>query len=328
MSEFALVSSRRSKIEALVAKGSRRAKLVLEAINSLPMYISATQIGITLVSLALGWIGEPALAHLFSDVLEPHLPGHILFISSHIVALTVSFFVITFLQIVFGELAPKTTALQHPEKFAARIIIPLMIFTTIFRPFVLLLSISANSILRVFGVSTTIKKSVYTEEEIKIILNQSAKGGEIDQGEVDIINRLFQLGDLPISRIVIPFKEVVAFSSKMGVLEIAKQITEDNVHTRFPIYEGQRTNIIGYIIVTDLYLFAKTLLEDTPVSQTDLLRHPLLINEGKRIDDVLTEMKVKGSHLAIVVNKNQRMIGIVSIEDIIENLVGELEEKE
>lgn len=327
MSEFSLVSSRRSKIETLANSGNKPAQLVLYALNSLATYISATQFGITLASLALGWLGEPALAHFFSDVLEPHMPVSILFVSSHIIALTISFFVITFLQIVFGELAPKTTALQKPEKIATIIIIPLMIFTTIFRPFVWLLSGTAGLLLGIFGVSTHIKKSIYTEEEIKIILSQSAKGGEIDQQEVEIINRVFRIGDLPISRIMVPKKEVVAFASSEGVVKIAKHITTRNLHTRFPIFENTLDTIIGYVAVTDIYVYEKTLLEDTPVSKTNLIRKTIFIHEGKRIDDVLTQMKEEGVHLAIVVNSNKKMVGILSIEDIIESLVGEIKER-
>ena len=328
MSEFALVSSRRSKLEAMASKGHSTAGLVLQAYNSLSTYISATQFGITLASLALGWLGEPALAHFFEDFLEPHMPATILLVSSHIVALTISFFVITFLQIVFGELAPKTTALQKPEKIATIIIIPLMIFTTIFRPFVWLLSVTAGFILGIFGISTHIKKSIYTEEEIKIILMQSAKGGEIDQQEVEIINRLFRIGDLPISRIMVPKKEVVAFPYNVAILEIAKKITKKNLHTRFPVYKGSLNEIVGYVAVTDIYVYEKTLAQYSPVNQTDLIRKTIFIPEGKRIDDVLTLMKEKGVHLAIIVDSTKKMVGIVSIEDIIESLVGEIKEKE
>lgn len=326
ISEFSLVSSRRSKIEALANKGNKPAQLVLKAYNSLATYISATQFGITLASLALGWLGEPALANIFSILLEPHLPMQILFLSSHIVALTVAFIVITFLQIVFGELAPKTTALQKPEELAIVIIIPLMIFTAIFKPFIALLSIAAGGLLGIFGLSQHIKRSVYTEEEIKIILSQSAKGGEIDQEEVDIINRVFRIGDLPIARIMVPKKDVIAFPSDAGVWKVAKQITEKNLHTRFPIYKDTMDSVIGYTAVTDIYVYSKTLSEDMPIGKTELLRKTIFIPEGKRIDDVLTFMKLEGVHLAIVVNENKKMVGIVSIEDIIESLVGEIRE--
>lgn len=328
LSEFSLVSVRKTRIEELAKRKNNSAKMVLSALNNLPTYISATQFGITLSSLALGWLGEPALAHVFGIFLEPHLPTHLLFISSHAIAIMLSFIFITFLQIIFGELAPKTTALQKPERFAFVVIAPLMIFTTIFRPFVWILSLSAGLLLRLIGVSPSITRPVHTEDEIKLILAQSAKGGEIDEQEVDIINRVFRLGDLPISTIMVPKKHVIAFEGKTGVQEIAKKITQENLHTRFPIYDKVRDAIIGYVAVTDVYVLAKALHTDIAISQTDLLRKTLHIHEEKRIDDVLSLMKKSGVHLGIVVNSKNSMIGIVSVEDIIESLVGELQENQ
>lgn len=328
MSEFSLVSVRRTRIEELAKRGHRGAQMVLSALNDLPTYISATQFGITLASLALGWLGEPALAHVFAIVLEPHLPTHWLFISSHAIAITISFIIITFLQIIFGELAPKTTALQKPEKLVFFIITPLKIFTAIFKPFVWILSISAGLLLRIIGISQEIKHTVHTEEEIKLILSQSAKSGEIDQQEVDIIYRVFRIGDLPISTIMVPRKEVIAFKATTGIQEIAKDITEENLHTRFPIYGKNLDDVIGYVSVMDMYVFAKALSQDKSVGETDLIRKTLHINENKRIDDVLSLMKRTGVHLGIIVNGKEQMVGLVSIEDIIESLVGELKEQE
>ncbi len=328
LSEFSLVSVRRTRIEELARSGHRGAKLVLSALNDLSTYISATQFGITLVSLALGWLGEPALAHVFAIILEPHMPLRMLFISSHAIAIATAFIVITFLQIIFGELAPKTTALQKSEKLVFLIITPLMAFTTLFKPFIWFLSASSGFLLSISGIAEDSKRTVHTEEEIKLILSQSAKSGEIDQQEVDIIYRVFKIGDLPISTIMVPKKDVIAFGIHTGIQEIAKDITEENLHTRFPIYERNLENVKGYVSVTDMYVFAKTLHQDKKVGETDLIRKIMSINENKRIDNVLSLMKKTGVHLAIITNASGKMVGLVSIEDIIESLVGELEEQE
>ncbi|HEX7042014.1 MAG TPA: hemolysin family protein [Patescibacteria group bacterium] len=326
--EFSLVSVRKTRMEELASSGNRRAKMVIYAINNLSTYLSATQFGITLASLALGWLGEPTLARFFASLFESSLPGHILFLSSHIIAIAVAFAAITFLQIIFGELAPKTTALQNPEKLVFIVIVPLMAFTAIFKPFVWFLKIAATGLLRLFGISSKTKNRIHSEEEIKLILSQSAKMGEIDQHEADIIYRVFKIGDLPISTIMVPKKEVIAFSKDTGVWKIAKDITEDTLHTRFPIFNGNLDTVVGYVSVTDMYVFSKTLKEDIPVEKTDLIRKTLHIHENKRIDDVLTLMKQTGVHLGIVVDSHDKTKGIVSIEDIIESLVGELKEQE
>ena len=328
LSEFSLVSVRRTRMEELAKRGHRRAKMVLNALNNLHTYISATQFGITLASLALGWLGEPALAHILSIIFEPFLPAHILFVSAHVIAVAVAFVLITFLVIIFGELAPKTTALQRAEKLVFFIITPLMVFTAIFRPFIWLLSITAGALLKVFGISQKIQHNVHTEDEIKLILSQSAKSGEIDQQEVDIIYRVFRIGDLPIATIMVPRRDVVAFQESVGIQEIAKNIDEESLHARFPIYKTNLNDVVGYVSVMDMYVFAKALSQDMPVGKSDLLRKTLHIHEDKRIDDVLSLMKKTGIHLAIVVNKHNTMLGLVSIEDIIESLVGELKEQE
>lgn len=328
LSEFSLVSVRRTRMEELAKRGNKRARMVLAALDDLPTYISSTQFGITLVSLALGWMGEPILAHLLDISLEPYMPSHILFLSSHLLAISLAFVLITFLVIIFGELTPKTTALQKSEKLVFFIITPLMLFTGIFRPFIWALRSTAGVLVRIFGISSEIGHTVHTEEEIKLILSQSAKSGEIDQQEVDIIYRVFKIGDLPVSTIMVPKRDVVAFSATTGVQEIAKDITEENLHTRFPIYEKNLDRMIGYVSVMDMYVFAKALREDKKVRETELIRKTLFISENKRIDDVLSLMKKTGVHLAIVTNAANNMVGIVSIEDIIESLVGELKEQE
>lgn len=327
LSEFALVGVRKTRMEELARRGHKSAQRVLSALNNLPTYFSATQVGITIASLALGWLGEPALAKVFTVLLEPHLPSHILFISSHAIAITLSFLLITYLQIIFGELAPKTTALQQSEKLVFLIITPLIIFTTIFKPFVWLLRISSVALLQILHISSSGKKSVHTEEEIKLILAQSAKSGEIDAHEVEMINRVFQIGDLPIQLIMIPIHDVIAFNEMDSIKHIAASIREENMHTRFPVYEYSKKNIVGYIGMIDIYIVANELMGDKQLKDTQLIQPITKVEETTRIDDVLVLMKKKGMHLGVVVNKKQETVGIVSIEDIIESLVGEIKEK-
>lgn len=326
LSEYALVSVRKTRIQVLIKQKNKNAKTLQYALDHLPTYISATQLGITIASIALGWLGEPTLAQLFSTLFPFFLSFPALYAYYHLLAIACALLLITFLEIIFGELAPKTTALQKPEKIAFLIIIPLTVFTVIFKPFILFLEWSAQVILNLFHISMQgERKSIHSEEEIKMILAQSAQGGAIDQHEVDLINRVFAIGDLPIQTIMTPLREVIAFNNNDTVREVAKEITEKNIHAHFPIYETKKDNIIGYVSVIDIYELAKELEKDRILSQTRLVRTIVSIDSQMRIDDVLVFMKTKGIHFGQII-KGKSTIGIISIEDIIESLIGEINE--
>lgn len=326
LSEYALVSVRKTRIEELVNQGNKNAQTVLYALNHMPMFISATQLGITIASIALGWLGEPTLAHFFAILFPSLLSSPIFSVYSHILAIVISFLIISFLEIIFGELAPKTTALQNPEPIAFIIIFPLTLFTTIFKPFIWLLQKTSSFVLGIFHISSSAKKTnILSEEEIKMILSQSAEGGVIDQHEVDLISHVFKIGDLPIETIMTPLEKVIAFSEDSRVKEVAKEITERNIHTRFPIYRDTIENIIGYIAVIDIYELASK--RDKMLNKTNLIRKILTIQEGMRIDDALVSMKKMGNHVGIVKDSQGNAVGLVSIEDIIESLVGKIKKE-
>lgn len=246
-SEFSLVAVRNTRVDELVKKGSRRAKLLRGALDELDTYISATQLGITLASLGLGWIGEPAIAHF----LEPYfhfLPQNLAFVSSHAIAVTIAFTIITVLHIVLGELAPKTIALQRSESTSLLIITPLVFFARIFKPFIWLLNGAGQLVVKMFGLNLVDERQlVHSEDEIKSILRQSSQGGRIPSKEVDMVYNVFQLGDIPVRVIMVPRTEVLAFSSSTTLSEIAKKV-ENHPHSRFPIYEQTIDSIIGFIL--------------------------------------------------------------------------------
>lgn len=324
-SEFSLVAVRKTRIDELVRKGNRAAILVQRALNNLESFISATQLGITIASLALGWIGEPAISHFIEPYLQ-FLPENIAAFSSHTVSVALAFSLITFLHIVLGELAPKTIALQRAEITSLIIIAPLTFFATIFKPFIWILNGAGTYMLRTFGFKPPKgHQLVHSEEEIKMLLNQSAESGVIPQKEADMVYSVFRLGDIPVKQIMIPRTEIVAFNVSLTLHEVVKRI-ERHPHSRFPVYERSIDNIIGFIHVKDVY---KTILkekDDKKLSE-QFIRKIISVPETKRIDEVLLDMRRKRIHIAVVNDEYGGTSGIITLEDIIESLVGDIQDE-
>jgi CBS domain containing-hemolysin-like protein len=326
--EFALVAVRKTRIEELVKKGNTRAKLVQKAIPHLDTYISATQFGITLSSLALGWIGEPAIARFLEPLLHAYLPSSAAVITSHGVAFTIAFSIITFLHIVLGELAPKSIALQKPEQTSLLIIAPLTLFATVFRPFVALLNGAGGLVLRLIGFPLPDgHTTVHSEEEIKLILTESAQQGAIEKEEAEMVRGALRFDDVPVSHVMIPRQDMIAFDIHTPLKE-AIQKAEKNLHSRFPVYKDSIDTIVGFVHIKELYkrAFTEAKKEGT-LAATPLIRTILKVPETHFIDDVLLAMRKRRVHIAIVQNTEGKTAGVVTLEDILESLVGEIQDE-
>lgn len=324
-SEFALVAVRKTRINELVQKRKYGAKLLQRAINDLDKYISATQLGITIASIALGWVGEPFIAHLLQSYVGV-FPLQFREFYLHTVSFLLSFAFITFLHIVFGELVPKTIALQKAEKTALFVIFPLQLFMTVFKPFIWLLQITAHVVLSPFGLGSRIKERPHSEEEVKMILTQSSKAGSIPKKEVDMVYGVFSLGDIPIKKIMTPKHKVIAFDSKFPLFEVIKRV-EKNPHSRFPIYRKSFNQIIGFIHIKDIYNTALQGQQHRTIEATKVIRGVLKVSEAVEADKVMKEMRDKRIHMAVLYNKKKNTVGIVTLEDILENVVGEIEDE-
>lgn len=342
-SEFSLVGVRKTRIDVLVKKGNRSAKLVQKSISHLDTFISATQLGITLSSLALGWIGEPAIAHFLEPFFDNFLPDRLAFVSSHTAAIAIAFSIITFLHIVLGELAPKTIALQKAEATSLLIIGPLMVFTTVFKPFIWVLNGAGNLVLKLVGFSAPSgHQLVHSEEEIKMILAQSAEMGAIEKEEAKMVYSVLRLGDTPVREIMVPKKDVIAFEINTPLRDVVG-LAEKNLHSRFPVYKKTLDNIVGFIHIKDVYKivlgtrkiipitqFYKTVFRrsgDQTISQSGSSRGILKVKDLRKIDDVLIDMRKERVHIAAVINKRGRTVGIVTMEDVLESLVGEIHDE-
>lgn len=322
-SEFALVGVRKSRIETLAKSGDRRAQRLLPLVNNLNAYISATQLGITLASLALGWIGEPAVAHL----LEAPLHGRVSEAVLHTIAFAIAFSIITFLHIVLGELAPKTLALERAERTALAIALPLQIFYKVFRWPIQLLDWAGTRTVRLFGLHpSSSHASIYTEDELRQLIDISHQSGHLEAEEQRLINRVFDFSDAQVREAMVPRPSIAALPVSATLAE-TKEALRNLGYSRLPVYEHVLDNIVGVLVRRD---FEPFLDHSAPPESFDLrkLVHPAqFIPATARLGAALKQMQAKRTHLAFAVDEHGGIEGIVTLEDLLEEIVGEINDE-
>jgi CBS domain containing-hemolysin-like protein len=319
-SEFALVAARRSRIQQMVAEGDGPARHVLAAIEQLDRYISATQLGITLASLALGWIGEPALAALLDRVFLAagvRLPAG----SEHLYAsIVTAFVIITFLHIVLGELAPKSLALAAPEKVSRVIARPLGWFAWAMWPFVWLLNGAANRLLRLFGVEPMSESHlVHSPEELRLLVTQSHEHGQLDESDRAMLQGVFDFHRKRARDVMLPRTKVVALPLDATEAQVWSVVRSER-YSRYPVYRDTLDDIVGVFLAKDLWLH-----DDLgPFSLQACLREALYVPQGRPAELVLNELQRTRAHLAVVLDEHGGTAGIVTLEDLVEEIVGDI----
>jgi CBS domain containing-hemolysin-like protein len=319
-SEFALVGARRTRIDALADAGNARAKLARGAIQHLDHYISGTQLGITLASLALGWVGESTIAaiiiQLFSDLDSPWN-----LIAGHTVAIAISFAAITFLHIVLGELAPKSLALLFPESVSMWTAGPLIVFAKIFTPFIHFLNGSANLILRAVGLRAPREaERVHRPEEIEMLLAQTYEHGLLAQEPVEMIRGVFDLSETTAAEVMTPRIQIMAAPNTTDA-ESLENLFVDSGHSRLPVYEGSVDHIIGIVLARDVWRARR---DRRQFNLSALIRPVPFVPETKDLEHLLREMQREGTHIAIVLDEYGGTAGLVTVEDVLEQIVGEI----
>lgn len=319
-SEFALVGVRRSRIETLAAGGSRNARRLLHLLDHLNAYISATQLGITMASLALGWIGEPVFAHL----LEAPLKGRVSEVTLHTISFAVAFSIITFLHIVLGELAPKTLALERAEKVALAISWPMETFYKIFRWPIRLLDWSGTRVVRLFGLHPTSEHaSVYTEDELRRLVDISRQSGQLEQEEQQFIHRVFEFSEAEVREAMVPRTQVTALPVSAS-LEDARSLFLSTGYSRLPVYGDDRDQILGLLFRKDLDMGR---MEQNGFELKKLLRPPTFIPASASLGEALRQMQSARVHFVFVVDEHGGVEGIVTLEDLLEEIVGEINDE-
>lgn len=320
--EFALVGARRTRIDGLAAKGSRRAKIARDAITHLDHYISATQLGITLASLGLGWVGESTLAVIFTQVFGG-LPDPINVLAAHGVAATIAFALITVMHIVLGELAPKSVALLYPEEVSLWTAGPLIVFSRVFTPFIHLLNGSANLLLKALGMqAATELERIHRPEEIEMLLDQSYESGLLSKEPVDMIRGVFDLSETNAGEVMTPRTEVVALDVNSTVDQAADAILSAR-HSRLPVYEENLDHVVGLVLARDVWEAQREGQDDL----AGLIRPATFVPQSKTVEDLLRDMQQDQIHIAVVVDEFGGTAGIVTIEDLVEEIVGEIRDE-
>ncbi|HAW07945.1 MAG TPA: hemolysin [Bacteroidetes bacterium] len=321
--EFAIVKVRPSTVELAVRSGSKIAMISQHIITHLNTYLSATQLGVTIASLALGWIGESVVAEIIVDLMA--IFGiNVTSAVSHQISFPLAFLTITFLHIVFGELAPKSLAIQYPEKVTNFISIPLRGFQIVFGPIVWALNSFANLVIKLCGIEiTTESASVHSPEELMVIVEESSQKGVIANEEQQMIENVFELSDTPVRQIMVPRNKIVLVRIDSTPEEILEIFTIEG-YSRMPVYEDSIDNIVGVVYAKDLI---NIFLNKNTIILKDIIRPPFFVQEDDKINIILRKMQINHAHLAIVIDEFGGTAGIVSMEDILEELVGEIQDE-
>lgn len=323
--EFALVKVRKTRIDQLVEEGKKAAKTVQSEINHLDNYIAATQLGITLASLALGWIGEPALAGLVEPVVEA-VAGHEAAALSHTIAFIISFALITIFHIVLGELVPKSIALQRAEATSLFVARPLYIFAQVFKPFIKLMNSIGNGIVRLLGMNTANEHgSVHSVAELEMLVSESREAGLLDNQEEVMLRRVFDFGEKDANEVMQPRTKVYGIPVDKDLEAVLDIVTREH-YTRFPVYQGTIDNVIGVLHVKDLLDRVHRKSPDNFVLR-QILRPILKVPETIPIESLLEQMRLRQNHMALLIDEYGGTAGLVTLEDILEEIIGEVRDE-
>jgi CBS domain containing-hemolysin-like protein len=319
-SEFSLVGVRRSRIDTLAAQGNRRAKRLAKLLDNLNAYISATQLGITMASLALGWVGEPVFAHL----LEAPLNGIVSDVTLHTISFATAFTVITFLHIVLGELAPKTFALERTERVALAISLPLEIFYRIFSWPIRLLDWAGTRTVRLFGLHPTAEHaSVYTAAELRLLVDISERSGYLDSEQRQLLHSAFEFTDVSVREAMIPRTQLVTLPIRASIDQIRSTFLSTGF-SRIPVYRDRSDDLVGVLYRKDLDMGQ---IDLESFNLENVMRPPAFIPDSATAGEALKQMQKTRVHFLFVLNEHGGIEGILTLEDLLEEIVGEISDE-
>jgi CBS domain containing-hemolysin-like protein len=320
--EFSLVSVRKTRIAELVARGNLAARAVEKAISNPDRVIAATQLGITLSSLGLGWLGEPALSHLIEPLIA-FLPTGLQDEVSKAISAAIAFTLITFLHVVVGELAPKSIALQDPERTSLFVARPTLITESIFKPAIWVLNGTGNALLKLLKIKPASgHELVHSVEELRMIVTASTEGGAVATDESEMLHAVFDFGEMIVRQVMIPRTEIVAVEADVPLDEII-QLTTQSTYTKFPVYDDSLDQILGIVHVKDL-LNALLSPDSRKNTARGYLREAIFVPETISVKSLLRQFRDNHQHMAIVLDEFGGTAGLVTLEDLLEEIVGEV----
>ena len=319
--EFAIVRSRRTKIEQLTKDGNVDAKLALKALEDMNFFIAAVQVGVTIASIGIGWFGSPTVEKMLSPILA-NLPASHAYWTQTITAIA-AFLVITFLHVVIGEQVPKCIALQYPERISLYVAKPMNLFMTISKPFVWVLNVACNGILKLFRIPISSARVVHTIEDLDLLVDTSYDEGVLNETEKDMIHNVFNFSDLTAREVMIPRTDMVCVPMDISFEEL-NRVAAENQYTRYPVYDGDIDHITGLIHVKDLYSLS---LKDEQCPIEKLQRKVMLVPETITMDNLVREFQKNKAQMAIVVDEFGGTSGIITLEDVMEEIFGDVQDE-
>jgi CBS domain containing-hemolysin-like protein len=318
-SEFAFVRVRSTSVEQLLAEGKAGAEILDDVMTNLDDYLAVTQLGITIASLGLGWAGEPAVASLIEPVLGAVLPPAFL----HLVAFAIAFSFITFLHVVFGELAPKTIAIADAERVSLFVAPPMRAFYYLFYPGLVVFNGTANAFTRMLGVPPASETDETLEErEIRRVLARAGEAGNVDDAEVEMIERVFALDDTTVREVMVPRPDVATISADASLPEIRATVHETG-HTRYPVIDADE-QVIGFVDVKDVL---RAVENDETATAAELAHEVLVVPETVPIDELLLQFRSESQQMAAIIDEWGAFEGIATVEDVVEVVVGDLRDE-
>ena len=320
--EFSLVTVRRTRLEEMAAKRVLGVGAAEAAVRRLDDMIAAIQLGITMTSLALGWVGEPALAH----IIEPwfsFIPPSWGILAAHGVATAIAFLLITYLHVVVGELAPKTVSLRVPDLVVVRVAAPLLAFERIFRPFIVIITKSGIGLVRLLGFTPAAHASVQSVEELQLIVEDVSEAGKMSADQAELLKNAFRLPQKCVRDSMVKLDDAIMLEYRLTPDQTLSAL-QDSVHTRFPVYDGERTRVVGIVNAKDLFAIYAT---SGLVNLEDAMYPTTWAPAERSIAEQLKEFRRARRQMAIVIDESGTPIGIITLEDIVEELVGDIEDE-
>jgi CBS domain containing-hemolysin-like protein len=316
-SEFAMVRVRKTRLEQLSSEGNETAKIALELTEDINGMLAAAQLGITIVSVGLGWVGASTLAGIFVAI---GLPAWL--------AIPIAFILVTFFEVLLGEQIPKCVALQNSEKSALIVARPMKFIMVLFKPFVWFLATCGNKILELLKIDNNGSEFVHTTEELDMLVDASYNEGVLNETEAEMLHNMFKFSDLTAKQVMIPRTDMMCIDVET-TLEDLKKITMENQYTRYPVYEESIDKILGFIHVKDLYSLTVTGQDEHPenVNMKELLRPIILLPETMTLDNLIIEFRKRKSQIGIVVDEFGGTSGLVTLEDVLEEIIGEVQDE-
>ena len=321
--EFAFVRIRKTRIEELTEEGNFDAKLALETLKDLDEFIAAVQVGVTVASIGIGWVGELTIAKMLAPLMT-FLPSGVQSVATHTISVVIAFLTITFLHVLIGEQVPKCIALQYPEKISLSTARAMRVMIAICKPFVWLLTKTGASILKMFKIEhVTGSRLVHSIDEIDMLINASYDGGVLNETEKDILHNVVKFTDLNAKEVMIPRTDMACVTTDMTMEEVYR-FAEEQQYTRYPVYEEDIDHVIGFIHVKDLYANS---INNKPVELKSLIRPILMVPETVTTDNLLLEFKKNKAQIAIVVDEFGGTSGLITLEDLLEEIFGDVQDE-